>query len=71
MSLVDEEPKSASVVTKENTLVLVLTKQGFNEMVEDAPKLAVKLLTKIARLMSERLRKTSGALSGHLSRIDK
>jgi len=71
MALIDTEPRSASVVTKEETLLLVLTERDFEEMAEDAPKLAIKLLKKLARMLSERLRKTSGTLSEHLERIDR
>ena len=71
MALIDEEPRSASVVAREKTLLLILSEQGFNQMAEDAPQLAVRLLTRIAQLMSKRLRRTSGALSEYLERIDK
>ena len=71
MALFDAEPRSASVVATEKTLLLVLTKEGFEALAAEMPQLALRLVMKLARMMSERLRKTSGALSEHLERIDK
>jgi CRP/FNR family transcriptional regulator, cyclic AMP receptor protein len=67
MSLIDGEPRSASVVADESTTFLMLTKESFARMTDEAPRLAVKLLMKIARLTSQRLRHTSGVLVDHLA----
>ncbi len=67
MSLVDGEPRSASVVAEEPTVLLMLTKESFTRMTEEAPRLAVKILLKIAKLTSQRLRQTSGVLVDHLA----
>jgi CRP/FNR family transcriptional regulator, cyclic AMP receptor protein len=62
MSLVDHEPRSASVIAEEPSLFVVLTGQGLEDLTAEVPQLAVKVLLKIAKVMSERLRETSGAL---------
>jgi CRP/FNR family cyclic AMP-dependent transcriptional regulator len=67
MSLIDGEPRSASVVADEPSLLLLLTKESFARMMDEAPRLAVKILIKIARLTSQRLRHTSGVLVDHLA----
>ena len=71
MALVDAEPRSASVVTNKKTELLVLSQQDFTSLALETPQLALKLIKKIARMMSARLRKTTGALSEYLERIDK
>jgi CRP-like cAMP-binding protein len=67
MSLIDGEPRSASVVADEPSVLLLLTRESFGRMMDDAPRLAVKILMKIARLTSQRLRHTSGVLVDHLA----
>ena len=66
MSLVDGYPRSATVVAMEPVTLLVLTRARFEELCTEAPQLAVKLMKKIAKLMSERLRQTSGILIDYL-----
>lgn len=62
MALIDGEPRSASAVAAEDAVVLLLTERAFHDMIQNPPNLGVKLLLKLARLMSQRLRQTSGAL---------
>jgi len=62
MSLIDREPRSASVIADEPSLFVVLTAQGLENLSSEEPRLAVKVLIKIAKVISERLRETSGAL---------
>jgi len=66
MSLVDGEPRSASVVAATDVVMLILDKDGFLEMSKVVPGLAFKLLMKISKMISQRLRKTSGQLVDHL-----
>jgi len=67
MSLIDGEPRSASVVADEPTKLVVLTGEGFAHLSAEAPRLAVKVLLKISKLISQRLRQTSGALVDYLT----
>ena len=62
MSLVDGEPRSASVKAVTETEIVVLPDEGFAELGEQVPRLAFDLLSEIARYMSQRLRRTRGEL---------
>lgn len=62
MSIVDGQPYSATGRTLTNSLLLQITKDGFEQVCELTPRLGNKLLLRLARLMSMRLRQTSGAL---------
>lgn len=66
MSMVDGEPRSASAITATDTTLAILTRANFNRLVQDKPALGVKILMKIARLLSQRLRRTSGILVDYL-----
>ena len=66
MSLIDGEPRSASVVAEERTTLIVLTGDGFASLSLEVPRLAMKVLLKISKLLSQRLRQTSGALVDEL-----
>lgn len=62
MSLIDGLPYSATIRALEPCTVVLLTKSNFTKCVHQHPVLGVKLLTEIARLISLRLRQTSGLL---------
>jgi CRP-like cAMP-binding protein len=66
MALVDGEPRSATLVTAVDTVVLVITKEALDRLAEDAPRLALKFTQKLARQISQRLRQTSGVLSDRM-----
>ena len=66
MALLDGQPRSATAVAAEDLVLLVFTKAELDRLVEEKPLLAVKLLWKLARFLSQRLRQTSGALAEHL-----
>jgi CRP/FNR family cyclic AMP-dependent transcriptional regulator len=63
MALLDGQPRSASVVAAEDLVLLVFTRAELDRLVEEKPRLGVKLLWKLARFLSQRLRQTSGALA--------
>ena len=67
MSLVDREPRSARVVTHTPVQMLVLTEESLATMAESHPRLWGKLMLKVARILSRRLRQTSGVLAEYLS----
>jgi CRP-like cAMP-binding protein len=41
---------------------MVLTRKQYGKLMDNYPRLALKLLTNLARMMSQRLRRTSGIL---------
>ncbi len=62
MALFDGEPRSATIVSAGNTVLLILTRENLDRLMKEAPGLAAKLLFKLGRLLSQRLRLTSGKL---------
>ncbi|NOX76863.1 MAG: cyclic nucleotide-binding domain-containing protein [Gammaproteobacteria bacterium] len=67
MSLLDELPYSATALASEDSQLLMLTKMNFERFTEEQPLLCNMLLRQIARLMSLRLRQTTGILLDYLS----
>ncbi|MDH4189359.1 MAG: cyclic nucleotide-binding domain-containing protein [Betaproteobacteria bacterium] len=63
MALIDGEPRSASCTALEPSTLLVMTSGRFADLMDKRPALANKLLLRIARLMSRRLRIASGRLA--------
>jgi len=68
MALVDNYARSATIMAKEPCILLALSKQCLEELVEQHPEIAVKIWQGISRLLSLNLRRTSGALSDHIGR---
>ena len=65
MSIIDNVPRSATVKARSNATMVTLTQEGFGEIVEDHPKIGVKILVGLSRLLSRNLRKTSGRLADY------
>lgn len=68
MALIDNQPRSASAIAKTRVVMFVLTKDKFDAMADSYPKVWGALLLKLCRLMSQRLRETSGVLVDYLGR---
>ena len=66
MALFDREPRSARIISAENTTLLVLTNDNLQRMMAEAPGLAAKLLFKLGKLLSQKLRMTSGRLVDYM-----
>jgi CRP-like cAMP-binding protein len=66
MALIDGEPRSATCIATEPSVLLLLSQADFRRLGEERPALALKLLLRITRLMSRRLRLTSGRLVDYL-----
>lgn len=66
MSCIDNAPRSASTKARTNATLVILTQNGFDKIVENHPRIGVKVLKKIARLLSFNLRKTSGQFADNL-----
>ena len=62
ISVVDDFPYSASVIAETNATLLLMSRESFRLCVDDKPVLGVRLLGLIARLLSARLRASSGQL---------
>ncbi len=66
MSLIDELPPSATAVSAGDCVLLLLTRQSFERMEQEHPRLGLRLMHKLAQLISYRLRQTSGVLIDYL-----
>ena len=66
MAIIDGEPRSATAIVSEPTTLTILTETNFLRIVNEKPALAAKILLKVARLLSQRLRQTSGQLVDYL-----
>ncbi len=60
MSLIDEFPRSATIVVTESAELLILTKNRFESINEENPAVGIKLLKGLARSLSKRIRGLSG-----------
>lgn len=67
MSLIDLQPRSATAVVEKDAEMLVLTHQHFKVLEEEYPRVWGKLLLKICRQLSQRLRSTTGILVDYLA----
>lgn len=68
MSLLDGQPRSASIEVADESMVMILYQGRFNEILLNQPRLGVKLLMYVMRLMSARLRMTSNTVALSLGR---
>ena len=58
VSLMDPGPASATVRCDTGAVLLVLTRERLEELWEEHPRVASRLLTHLARTLAERIRKT-------------
>lgn len=63
MSLLEAEPRSATVVAATDARLLIMYEGQFNSMLRKSPIIGVQFMIKIARLLSQRLRQTSNRLA--------
>ena len=66
MALLDDFPRSATVMSKTKSTLLILTRKGFEQLLELHPQIGVKMLKGLAKLLSMNLRKTSSLLADHM-----
>ncbi len=66
MAIIDGEPCSATAIVSEPVVLTILTQANFFRIINEKPALATKILLKLARLLSQRLRLASGLLVDRL-----
>jgi CRP-like cAMP-binding protein len=49
-------------VARQRTELLVISRKNFDEIVVDHPQVAIKMLKEVARMISRRLRMTTGQM---------
>ena len=62
MSMIDGEPRFATCVAIEPTLVAVLDRENLARIIVEQPMLGAKILMELVLMLSQRLRSTSGRL---------
>ena len=67
MSIIDDFPHSATVITAEDSEIALITKSNLKGISEKHPTLGVKLLWQIARQLSARVRQATGQLVDHIN----
>ena len=63
MGIIDGEPFSASAIASEDSTVLLITREDFEDIVNQHRELGNKLLWKLARILTARLRFTTKRLA--------
>ena len=66
MSVIDKTPRSATVKVRNKAVLATLTSAGFDLLLLNNPRVGIKILKGIARLLSLNLRKTSSRLSEYM-----
>ena len=66
MSVIDGFPYSATAVVVEETKLVYITRANFEKLSDEYPKTAIRFFHQIAKLMSLRLRQTTGILCDYL-----
>lgn len=63
MAVIDEEPRSASARVSEETILWVLTKKCFQDILQKLPAGAVKILMVVLKNVNQRLREANRKLT--------
>lgn len=66
MALIDGEPRSASGIAVKETVIFFMTQDNLIRLTRDDSQLGVQLLWKISKLISQRLRQTTGMLVDYM-----
>ena len=64
--MIDGEPRFASCIALEDTLLAVLDRASLTRIIAEDPPLGIKILMELVLLLSQRLRTASGKLVQHL-----
>ena len=67
MSMIDGEPRFATCIAVETTLVAVLDRENLARIIFEQPLLGAKILMELVLMLSQRLRATSDRLVGMLN----
>ena len=66
MAIIDNTPRSATVRARTDTSLVALTEKGFDQILDEHPKIGIAILKGLSRLLSMNLRKTSSRLADYL-----
>lgn len=71
MSVIDGLPLSASAISLTDATILLMPREDFNNLMKKNSNLGIKILFRVAKLISVRLRTTTGRLADLLAAGDK
>lgn len=66
MALIDGEPRSATASFVQAGRMLILSRESFERVLREQPRLGFKLLFQLSRVLSRRLRRATGLLTDHM-----
>ena len=66
MSVIDRTPRSATVKARTKATLVGLTLEGFDFICEEHPRIGIKILKGVSRLLSMNMRKTSNRLVDYM-----
>ncbi len=66
MSIIDDLPRSATIQARSRTKLYILSKSAFDMILSKHPKIGIKLLKGISRLLTRNLRETSIRLADYI-----
>ena len=66
MAIIDDYPRSATIKAWANSTLVTLTREGFEQILDQHSAIGIKLLKEISRLLSMNLRRTSSQLADYL-----
>jgi CRP/FNR family transcriptional regulator, cyclic AMP receptor protein len=66
MSILDNQPRSATVTAKTAATLVTLSSHAFDEILDNNTRIGLKILIGITRLLSQNLRLTSALLADHM-----
>lgn len=66
MSVIDRTPRSATVKARTRSTLVGMTLESFDFICEEHPRVGIKILKGISRLLSMNMRKTSSRLADYL-----
>jgi CRP-like cAMP-binding protein len=71
MSIIDNINRSATIRARKDSTLVILSRRGFNTILDKHSKVGVKILKGIARLLSLNMRRTSSHLADHLAPVER
>lgn len=66
MAMIDDFSRSATVQARTAAALVILTRKGFDLILDEHPGIGIKLLKGISRLLSQNMRKTSSRLADYM-----
>lgn len=66
MSIIDDFPRSATIQARSRSKLYILSKSAFDMILNKHPKIGIKLLKGISRLLTRNLRETSSRLAEYI-----